>query len=631
MVDVITRRQSLHIAGVAPFAATLPAAVPEAWTPEWDRAVIRAAVDRLDAAFDPAEALLKRQVGAEYRYHTNMRSRAVHPTRDSLDYALLLLEAGDEPRLRRAARIVDRLLSLQEIDPATQWYGIWGYYLEEPAPKMSPADWNWADFNGALLLQIELRHGKRLPADLRKRVAEGIRHAAASVRRRNVSMTYTNIAIQGTFVTLAAAQLLGDDDLRQYATDRLRRFAARVDVAGSFDEYNSPTYANVSIVNLTRIRMALRDPEILALADRIHTRAWLHLGKHWHVPTRQLAGPMSRSYSTDIGAPLWMQKSLGGRLPFATLADITTGRVTASGETAIHDYRCPESLAPLFLQESEPRQHREVFIPANAPVRPVQGTTWLAPDFCLGSVNRGDFWVQKRPLVAYWGGPGRPARYVQMRFVKDDYDFASALLYSTQEKNYVLGLVNFRTPGGDKHPGLDPVQNGEFRASLLRLCLEIDGAPDATRPEIDGMSAAVNLGGAKLWFQVRASAFGAHKPRLTSYHQDGRLYLALELLRSEAPALVRWRDIPEAYAVFTMAMEGPSGSLTDFHRRCRAFEFSGSLPDGRVSWATPSGVLELSGSVKPAAVADQDRAFSEWRGGVPAPLVRLSDERIISG
>ena len=613
---------------LSPFVPVIRAAAAGSWTDAWDNALILAAVERQDSTFDPQEWMLKRHAGPEYRYHTNMRSRDVHPTRDSLDYALMLLEAGGDERLRRAEKIIERLLALQDTNPESRWYGIWGYYLEEPAPKMSPADWNWADFNGSLLLLIEYRHGRRLTPALRPKIREGIRHAAYSVRRRNVSMSYTNIAVQGSFVTLAAAQLLDDADLRQYATDRLRRFAAAVDATGSFAEYNSPTYANVSIVNLTRMRMTLRDPETLQLADRIHTRVWSHLGKHWHAPTRQLAGPMSRSYSTDIGAPLWIQKALGGRVAFATLEDVKAGRVSSSGEIGLHDYRCPESVAPLFVALAGPRQHREVFLPAEAPVRPVQGTTWLDRDYCLGSANRGDFWVQRRPLVAYWGGPDRPARYIQMRVIKDDYDFTSALFYSVQEKNYVLGLVNFRTPGGDKHPSLDPIQYGEFQASRLRLCLDVAGLPANARVLADASRVAVDLGAAKLWFCVRHAVFGGSKARLSAGREEGRFVISLDLLPDGPPRLIRWSGVPAAYAVFTLAMDGAAGSLQDFDRKCRQFAYEGNPADGRVSWTTPAGSLGLAGGTAVKAVAEQDRAFAEWLDGKPVPLVRLSEEKL---
>ena len=149
-------------------------------------------------------------LGPEYHYHTRLRDGRVHATRDSADYALLLLEEGSDASLNRARKVLGRVLGLQVVQPQSPWYGIWGYYLEEPADRMAPADWNWADFIGGTLLVIELRHGARLGAELRARLGEAVRHAAYSIERRNVSMDYTNIAIKGTFVTQGAAELLGD-------------------------------------------------------------------------------------------------------------------------------------------------------------------------------------------------------------------------------------------------------------------------------------------------------------------------------------------------------------------------------------------------------------------------------------
>ena len=622
---MVTRRRALQAAIAASVVPRAQGAPEAPWTAEWDRALIRAALPQQDALFDVNESMLTRRVGPEYNYHSLIRNQTAHPTVPSFHYALLLLEAGGDEREVRAAKVIERVLALQDTDSSSKWYGIWGYYLEEPPPKMSPADWNWADFNGATLLLIAHRHGQKLSPSLMAKLREGIRHAAYSVKRRNVVMTYTNIAIQGTFVTLAAAQLLDDVELRTYATDRLRRFAATVDQSGSFNEYNSPTYANVSIVNFTRIRMIVRDPDVLALTDKIHTRAWLHLGKHWHAPTRQLAGPMSRCYSTDIRSPLWIQKALRGRLAFATLDE-----VKASGggavEVAVHDYRCPEHVAPMFLELPGPRQHREVFV---ASANPVHGTTWLHPDFCLGSANRSDFWIQRRPLLAYWGGVNRPARFVQMRFLKDDYDFSSALFYSVQQKNCILGLVNFRSPGGDKHISLDPIANGEFKASRFRLCIDIAGAGESVAPPADASRIAMDLGGAKLWFQVREAVFGSEKPRLTCARDRDRLVMSLDLIPPGHERLIRWADVPSAFIYFTLAMDGSGGSLDSFDRQCRGSAFRNDPGTGRIEWQSPAGLLALTGSTSVKPAAEQDWVFSEFLDGKPVPIVRLSAEGLV--
>jgi len=639
----LTRRESCRLCLVLAGAPPTVRTGSENWTLEWDHALVAAAVERLDESFDPQESMLARRLGADYHYHTSLRGRVVHLTRESLDYALLLLEAGGDERRQRAAQIIQRVVALQEVDGQSKWYGIWGYYLEEPAPQMSPADWNWADFNGALLLLIEGRHGSRLPDWLRRAVRQSIRHAAYSVRRRNVPMTYTNIAVQGTFVTLAAGELLEDQELESYALERLHRFAGTVDQTGSFAEYNSPTYAQVTIANLVRIRMLVKNLGALALADHIHHRAWLHLGKRWHLPTRQLAGPMSRCYQTDTGAPVWIQKALRGRLSFVSLEDLRQKRVSVPGEVGILDHRCPSDLTPLFLRPVGARQHREWFLPAEPPVRPVHGTTWLESAFCLGSVNRSDLWIQRRPLLAYWGGAQRPACYLQLRFLKDDYDFASALFYSAQERNFVLGLVSFRSPGGDKHGSLDPIQNGEFTASRLRVRFDLSGVPEGARILAHGQpitklaeelpvetALALDLGGARLWLRPRAAVFGDRPGRLSLTREDSLLTISLDLMRSPQPVLVKWKQVPTAYAAFTLALEAGRGKLDDFHLRASVCAFQQQAGAGatRLFWNTPAGTLAVQGGTRVTTVAEQDRIFLDTLNGEPVPLVRLSQEKL---
>jgi hypothetical protein len=634
-----TRREAL---GALPCLAAAPAAA--GWTEDWDRAVLAGAVAALDRAYDRAERMLVRHAGPEYRYHTNMRSRAVHPTRDSLEYALLLLETGEEERRRRAEEILDRLLALQETDSGSKWYGLWGYYLEEPAPQMSPADWNWADFNGATLLLVERRHGAKLPAPLRRRALDAIRHAAASVGRRNVSMSYTNIAVKGTFVTLAASELLEDRDLNGYATVRRHRLARQIDLTGSFDEYNSPTYAQVAIANLTRIGMLVRDPAMRAIAGRIHHRAWLHLGKHWHAPTRQLAGPMSRCYSTDIGAPLWIQKALGGRLEFASLEDIRAGRVSAPGETAVLAFQCPNELMPLFLTLSGETQHRELFLAAPPPLRPVMGATYLTSRFCLGSANRSDFWVQRRPLLAYWGGASRPARSLHLRLIKDDYDFSSGLFYSVQERNCVLGVINFRSPGGDKHISLDPVPDGRFSCSRLRVRADLAGVPEGAAVRVRGgrvslphedegdAPVAVDLGGVYLWLRFPVGEFGGRKPRLSVAREENLLAVSLDLHRSEAAEVIEWARVGKAWAAVLVAMQAASGSLEEWEKRLAApgvrTEARSAGTAVRVAWNSPAGQLWVDAGCAVAPVERQNELFREYAGARPVPVIRLSEEKI---
>lgn len=572
------------------------------WPASFDRDLIRRTVQIADEKYDPEHKMISVILGPEYRYHTKMRDCRAHPTRDSLSYALFLLEEGSKDRVERAREILDRVLNLQVVDTESKWYGLWGWYMEEPPEKMSPADWNWADFNGSLLLVIEFRDGAKLDTGLRARVREAIRHAAHSVKRRNVSMSYTNIAMKGTFVTQAAAELLGDEELRAYAADRMVRLCKAIDETGSFAEYNSPTYALVSLTALTRIRMFVQDAEAKRRAAALERRLWLHMAAHWDAARKQFAGPMSRCYRNDIGYPAWLEKALGGRLKLATPQNRTD-----DGDAAIHDYRCPIDLADRFLTAVPDREQRELFI--QQPL--TSGTTYFSSDFSLGTVNRGDFWVQRRPLLGFFGDATRPARTIQLRVVKDGYDFSSALFYSAQQGPRVLGMINFRDPGGDKHISLDPIKNGEFDCGRLFVEFDIEGIDTFT---VDQMDTGLYVKSRLLQVRLRYldARWGTQRPAFNVSKTSQSVTVTLDLKPADGPRRVRWRDLPAAYAAFALEVAGGDGVFADSMPVTKLD--AGLL---RADWDT----LSLTASTRVQSVERHNTDFQ----GDPRPVPRLEN------
>ena len=114
------------------------------------------ALDKQDQNYDASAQMLRTPYSSP-GYHTTLKDGFVHGTRNSLDYAV----ASARLRRRRAAparrAILRRVIALQDQDPNSRTYGIWSWFLEEPLDKMSPPDWNWADFCGTQLLQVAHR------------------------------------------------------------------------------------------------------------------------------------------------------------------------------------------------------------------------------------------------------------------------------------------------------------------------------------------------------------------------------------------------------------------------------------------------------------------------------------------
>lgn len=431
------------------------------------------ALAQQNAQYDPAEQMLRSPFSSP-GYHTTLSDGYVHRTRNSLEYAVALLDSGDPNNAERATAIIERVIGLQDQDPESRTYGIWSWFLEEPLDQMAPPDWNWADFCGTQLLQVAIDHGNRLSVELRQKVRASILHAARSIKRRNVGPGYTNIALMGTYVTLVAGERFAERELFDYGRARLRRFYDYTEERGSFSEYNSPTYTLVAIEEISRMRQHVRDPQSRGLLEGLNEFAWGHLARRFHAPTQQWAGPHSRSYSTLLrrSALGFMQRGTGGEVEFMPEAE-----AWESIDAQRVKLECPVDLYEKFLELEGRRQEVEVFVHNPGEPHSIVGTTYLHPQFTLGSVNIGDLWNQRRPLVAYWNAPGGVAA-MRVRCLHDDYDYSSASIFTVQDKSDALGAVVFATDRGDTHISLDRIRNGTIRARDLRVRLQFEGAID---------------------------------------------------------------------------------------------------------------------------------------------------------
>lgn len=456
-----------------------------------------------DEKYDTEEKMLRRPFSSP-GYHTALQGGFVHSTRDSLGYAVTCLDAGDDEHLKRAEDVLRKVISLQDQDPGSKTYGIWSWYYEEPLSKMSPPDWNWANFCGVSLLQVLIHHGHRISPELRAIVEKSLRCACESIIRRDVGPGYTNIAVMGIYVTLVSGERLGWKDIEEYGLKCLKRFYDYTMARQSFDEYNSPTYTRVAINELARLLDDVRHPEAVPLVREIHDFAWYHLSRRFHEPTHQWAGPHSRCYSTLQGTEFvsFLQMASDGKLNFMPQDDVTVWP-----RQTIH---MPEKMLSYFQPLFKPRTEVETFAPAGDDRPATIGTTYMHPKFTLGSVSHSEFWNQRRAVVAYWGKPDAPS-YLHLRFLHDGYDFSSAWIFTAQREGSLLSAVTFVTDGGDTHPGLDKVKDARINAYDLRLRLEIGGAAaKAVQSREWNITAPLDLAlsGLNLNLQVPSASFG---------------------------------------------------------------------------------------------------------------------------
>ena len=456
-------------------------------------------------------------------YHTRIADGTwAHPIRESLDYALGLLRSGEPSRAERAAAIIRKVLTLQETTPTERTYGIWPWLMEEPLSRMDPPDWNWADFCGARLAQILVDHAGALPDDLRRETRASLGHAAWSIFRRNVQPGYTNIAIMGAGVALAAGELLDEPRLLDYGRRRLRAIVEHTAYHGGFNEYNSPTYTTVALHECERILQLVRDPAARADAEPLRRVAWQTIAEHYHPGTAQWAGPHSRAYGE------WLPAEVAGYLSEQTGVEVRPHPAAPQSKTGLTHIRplpCPPQLVDRF--QALPHDVVEVrrrFIRRDTEERSTWGTTWLAGDACLGSVNHDNMWTQRHVVLGYWQTDDDPAVLLRLRFLHDGRDFASAYVRNAQQGPRVLSVVSLLTNKGDFHDHLDRPADGVFEAEDFRLRYELIGMGVTGKP-VGADRFELAAGSRRAVIHTLPGHFGPHQLAWELGRDEGQAYL----------------------------------------------------------------------------------------------------------
>ncbi len=423
-----------------------------------------------DQRYDPQARLIRVMTG-NIGYHTQLPPGIeVHPIRESLAYAVRLLATGDPQRRGRACDILDRVLTLQVTDPAEATFGIWSWYLEEPLDQMHPPDWNWADFCGLSLAEVLAYHRDAIDDQLRARVATALGNAAWAIFRRNVGPGYTNIAIMGGGVCVAAGELLDDPRLLDYGRRRLQRCVDHFQWTGGFNEYNSPAYGMVVLHDTERLLALLRDEPGRQAVAALLEAVWETAAMSYHVTTGQWAGPHSRAYD-DVLKPQ-VRNELLDRVAAATSTD-------AAAATSLRPPALPSPahlVARMTHPPDAPREIRRRFIRTPDDARSTLGVTWMSRDACLGSVNFDNLWVQRRPVLGYFRtSVDQSPAILRLRILRDNKDFASGGIRSQQVGPRVLSGITLLTDRGDYHHHLDTPADGVFHIRDLRVRYELRG------------------------------------------------------------------------------------------------------------------------------------------------------------
>jgi len=416
------------------------------------QAPLKRLLEYYDARYDAEQKMLK----VEFRspgYHSRIASGTqVHPTRESLYYAVALLKRDKPGDAERAQQIVGAVLPHQETRQSTPEYGVWPWVIEEPLDQMDSVDLNWADFCGSAIAQMLVDHSDQLDPGIRQAMKASLFHVGRAIKKRDVQPGY--------------------------GRQRLENIVKHTATIDGFTEYNSPPYGKVVIGECERILQLAKDERVRAAAETLRNAAWKMIGQSFHPPTQQWAGPHSRTSSLRLSQT--MVEFLNARFEVGPEHTIKLHPQAylerPRGYAVVTPIPCPAKWQQRLKQPIQKTlQLRRTFISQRGSSPATIGTTWFSGDACLGSVSRSSFWTQRKPVIAYWKTDDDPAVAFRVRFLHDGKDFSSMGLRSTQDHHRVLCAIHSLQRRGDWHRTLDRPADGIFQAQDLRVRLELTG------------------------------------------------------------------------------------------------------------------------------------------------------------
>ena len=313
------------------------------------KALLAFSLRDFDARWDAREGLLYSCEGEE----------GCHGTRESVYYALALLERDAPGDAERAAAIISKVNSLQYLCPGQPWHGTFPSFSECPAPPKAPScleglgregeyvldvfferlftrfredlggmndadaagiaetlrtslcwvwpvvwdtyDPNWREFilcTYALILRF---FEERLPPD----VAEGMDRAAgegvaAAVKRAKSGVTPLNTNVRCVHILMASmfAARWGDKKLAAYAEASAAALLSEYLRDGAA-EFNSPTYNGV-VLTYTPFMRAFGGPEVRSLGEKLDAGMWRDLAEFYNPALKNICGPYTRCYEMDL-------------------------------------------------------------------------------------------------------------------------------------------------------------------------------------------------------------------------------------------------------------------------------------------------------------------------------------------
>jgi hypothetical protein len=280
------------------------------------REMVTLAMNWQDQFWDPELGLLQIQSKLDFS-----PVPSVHHVRESIWYALGLLQRDAEGDRARAWQTIRAVLRYQFDEPGKIYDGTWRRYPEEPHPGDYPPIWrgydpNWREFIGSTLVNILLDYEPELPSELITEIDTALHVAVRGALTRGLSVAYTNIALMHAFLLDFTGKRFQIPEWVSISEQFAREIYALFKPTGTFSEFNCPTYYGVDLYALGLWRTYSSSALLRELGAEMEAALWKDIALMYHAGLKNMAGPFDRTYGMDMQQyvsliGMWLWPALG--------------------------------------------------------------------------------------------------------------------------------------------------------------------------------------------------------------------------------------------------------------------------------------------------------------------------------
>lgn len=387
-------------------------------------------------------------------YYTQQKD-SLYPIGYAADYTLYLLNTKNAEYIERAIGILSRILEAQIKDMQSDYYGIWLYdFFDTPEDYISPDYANQSRII-SVLIEVYLEFRNFLPPEMVQELKNSCLISGFTIIHH-----CHEIDLPSSLIEILSMICIGEQfnklDCLNFGITKMQTLLYYTLYNDVYMEYNYPEKIILFLEAIKYFRKYINNQYCLSSIQSIEKILWLCFYSHFNPKTLQWTGPISSA--TDDFLPAHYIRRIESLL----------------GTTSLKNWKIPpeyydyspglsENFTQILVTRGFSYPHWKF---------PTVASFYNTSEFSLGSFNRDDLWVMRRPCIGYFGSDISPY-CLRIRCLRDGHDFSSATIHTVQHKEHILGHITFSTNRGDFHIANDG--QPAYRTKDLRIRFQILG------------------------------------------------------------------------------------------------------------------------------------------------------------